>query len=60
MGPDWLVGGEQSETVNAEGSGTGALAEGSALATFFSLAIFLALRAEGHLLEIVEGGVEYN
>ena len=41
MGPAWLVGGEKSEPVNAEGS---------TLATFFPLAIFLALGAEGHLL----------
>ena len=50
MGPAWLVGGEESESVNAESSGTGPLAEGSALTTFFPLAIFLALGAEGHLL----------
>jgi hypothetical protein len=43
MGPSF---GEESESINAEGSGTGALAEGSALATFFPLAIFLALGAE--------------
>ena len=50
MGPAWLVGREGSESVNTEGSGTGALGEGSALATFFPLAIFLALGVEGQLL----------
>ena len=53
MGPDELVGLEELATVETEfGSGTGALAEDSALAAFFPLADFLSLGAKEHLLAI--------
>ena len=53
MGPDELVGLEESATVGTEdGSGTVALAEDSTLTAFFPLADFLALGARGHLLAI--------
>ena len=51
MGPDELVGREESATVDTENdSGTVALAETSVLTAFFPLASFLALGAEGQLL----------